>query len=145
MRCNSAADLARLCRFLTGYLLAHHTNPEVAPTDKKKTVPGSPEPREGEHSLRLQIDGLRDFAIFMLDRVGHVATWNAGAERFHGYDAAEIIGKDFACFFAANDVEAESPQRELQAAARDGRFEDEGWRIRKDGTRFWANVILTAL
>jgi len=103
------------------------------------------EPREGEHSLRLQIDGLRDFAIFMLDRVGRVATWNTGAQRFQGYEAGEIVGKDFACFFSPKDVEEEFPQRELQAATRDGRFEGEGWRVRKDGSRYWANIILTAL
>jgi len=103
------------------------------------------EPREGEHSLRLQIDGLRGFAIFMLDRLGRVATWNAGAQRFQGYEADEIIGKDFSCFFLSKDAEEEAPQRELQAAIRDGHFEDEGWRVRKDGSRFWANVILTAL
>jgi PAS domain S-box-containing protein len=109
------------------------------------TLPAFQEPREGEHSLRLQIDGLKDFAIFMLDHVGRVATWNAGAERFHGYDASEIIGQDFARFFPPEDIALGRPQHELIAAARDGRFEDEGWRHRKDGGKFWANVILTAL
>jgi PAS domain S-box-containing protein len=103
------------------------------------------EPREGEHGLRLQIDGLKDFAIFMLDCEGRIATWNTGAQRFHGYEAGEIIGRNFACFFSPKDVKEESPKREIQAAIRDGRFEDEGWRVRKDGSRFWANVILTAL
>jgi PAS domain S-box-containing protein len=105
----------------------------------------SPELREGEQSLRLQIEGLRDFAIFMLDRDGCVATWNAGAERFKGYRAAEIIGKHFSCFYPAEDIAARKPQRELSIAERDGRFEDEAWRVRKDGSKFWANVLITAL
>jgi PAS domain S-box-containing protein len=109
------------------------------------SLPAFQEPREGEHSLRLQIDGLKDFAIFMLDSVGRVATWNAGAQRFQGYEAAEIIGSDFACFFPPEDIALGKPQYEILAAARDGRFEDEGWRFRKDGSKFWANVILTAL
>ena len=103
------------------------------------------EPSEGEHSLRMQIDGLKDFAIFMLDRVGRVATWNTGAQRFQGYEAGEIMGRDFSCFFSAEDVAAGNPERELLAAARDGHFEDEGWRLRKDGSKFWANIILTTL
>jgi PAS domain S-box-containing protein len=111
--------------------------PELAPTEL--------EPGGGERGLRLQIDGLKDFAIFMLDRSGCIATWNAGAERFHGYQASEIIGKDFSCFFPPAAVQDQAPKRELEAAIRDGRFEDEGWRVRKDASRFWANVILTAL
>jgi PAS domain S-box-containing protein len=102
-------------------------------------------PSEGEHGLRMQIDGLKGFAIFTLDRSGRVATWNTGAQRFQGYEASEIVGRDFSCFFSAEEVAAEAPQRELQVAARDGHFEDEGWRFRKDGSRYWANVILTAL
>jgi PAS domain S-box-containing protein len=109
------------------------------------TLPAFVEPREGEHSLRLQIDGLKDFAIFMLDQYGRVATWNAGAQRFQGYEPNEIIGRDFACFFSPEDVALGKPQHEIIAAARDGHFEDEGWRFRKDGSKFWANVILTAL
>jgi PAS domain S-box-containing protein len=103
------------------------------------------EPAEGERGLRMQIDGLKGFAIFMLDSTGRVATWNTGAQRFQGYEAEEIVGRDFACFFSPEEVEAEAPQRELQVAARDGHFEDEGWRVRKDGSRFWANVVITAL
>jgi PAS domain S-box-containing protein len=81
----------------------------------------------------------------MLDRDGCVATWNAGAERFKGYPAAEIIGRHFSCFYPAEDIAAKKPQRELAIAKRDGRFEDEGWRVRKNGGKFWANVIITAL
>src|SRR4051812_20429163 len=78
------------------------------------------EPAEGERGLRMQIDGLKGFAIFMLDSTGRVATWNTGAQRFQGYEAEEIVGRDFACFFSPEDVEAEAPQRELLVAARDG-------------------------
>ena len=81
----------------------------------------------------------------MLDPDGHVATWNAGAERIKGYEADEIIGKHFSTFYPAEDVAAGKCERELEVAAREGRFEDEGWRIRKDGSRFWANVVITAL
>jgi PAS domain S-box-containing protein len=109
------------------------------------TLPAFRQPLEAEQILRLQIDGLKDFAIFMLDEVGRVATWNAGARNFHGYDAAEIIGHDFSCFFRPEDIALGRPQYEITVAARDGRFEDEGWRFRKDGSQFWANVILTAL
>jgi PAS domain S-box-containing protein len=98
-----------------------------------------------ERSLRLLIDGLRDFAIFMLDRSGRVATWNAGAERFKGYQASEVIGQEISMFFTPEDVASGAPQHELQTAITDGRFEDEGVRVRKDGSRFWANIILTAL
>jgi len=100
---------------------------------------------EGDQSLQSQIDELRDFAIFMLDHLGRVATWNAGAARFQGYEAAEIIGKDFACLFLPEDVMAGVHQRELRAAEQHGHFEDEGWRVRKDGSKFWALSTLTAL
>jgi len=81
----------------------------------------------------------------MLDDNGRVATWNAGAERFKGYRAAEIVGKHFSCFYPVEDIAAGKPERELSIAEREGHFEDEGWRVRKDGSRFWANVIITAL
>jgi PAS domain S-box-containing protein len=96
-------------------------------------------------SLRQQIDGLRDVAIFMLDRAGRVASWNAGAERFQGYRADEIVGREISCFFVSEDIDAGIPQRNLEMARRDGHFEGEGWRLRKDGSRYWANVILTAM
>lgn len=81
----------------------------------------------------------------MLDPRGHIVTWNLGAERIKGYSASEIIGKHFSVFYPAEDVAAGKPDWELVEAERDGRFEDEGWRLRKDGSRFWANVIITAL
>jgi len=86
--------------------------------------------REGEQSLRLQVGGLRNVAIFTLDRSGRVATWNAGAERFKGYKAAEIIGKDFSCFYSAEDIAASKPKRELAIAEQEGCFEGDGLRIR---------------
>jgi PAS domain S-box-containing protein len=81
----------------------------------------------------------------MLDPSGHVTSWNPGAERIKGYRAEEIMGKDFSCFYTEEAIQAKFPEKELQAAAKEGRFEDEGWRVRKGGTRFWANVIITAL
>jgi PAS domain S-box-containing protein len=99
--------------------------------------------RQNEESLRLLVDSVRDYAIFLLDTTGHVKTWNLGAQRTKGYLAQEIIGKHFSVFYLPEDVGKCAV--ELDGAMRDGRFEDEGWRVRKDGTRFWANVIITAL
>jgi PAS domain S-box-containing protein len=101
--------------------------------------------RESEARFRLLVESVRDYAIFLLDPEGHVATWNAGAERIKGYRAEEIIGRHFSAFYPAERVAEGFPQHELEVAARVGRFEDEGWRIRKDGSRFWANVVITAL
>ena len=96
-------------------------------------------------SLRLLIDSTTDYAIFMLDPQGHVASWNQGAERIKGYRAEEIIGKHFSVFYPEEVARSGWPEEELQRAAAAGRFEDEGWRIRKDGSRFWANVIISPL
>jgi len=95
--------------------------------------------------LGLLIAETTDYAIITLDRDGCVASWNPGAERFKGYLAEEIIGRHFSVFYPAEEIAAGKPDRELRIAAADGRLEDEGWRIRKDGTRFWANVVITAL
>ena len=97
-----------------------------------------------EH-LRLLIDAVKDYAIFMLDPHGKVASWNRGAERIKGYREAEIIGKHFSCFYPEEDVRAGKPQRELDTAVHEGAYEDEGWRVRKDGSRFWAHVVIAAL
>ncbi|HZI15402.1 MAG TPA: PAS domain-containing sensor histidine kinase [Myxococcus sp.] len=94
---------------------------------------------------RLLVESVKDYAIFMLDTEGHVRTWNAGAQVFKGYSAVEIIGRHISTFYTPEDAAAGLPQRLLQAAVRDGRVEDEGWRVRKDGTRFWADVVITAL
>ena len=101
--------------------------------------------RLSEERFRLLVTSVKDYAIFMLDPTGHVATWNEGAERAKGYKADEIIGKHFSIFYPPEKVAEHFPQYELSEAARVGRFEDEGWRIRKDGSRFWANVVITAL
>ena len=100
---------------------------------------------ERDELFRVLVSSVVDYAIFMLDVGGHVATWNAGAERFKGYTAAEIIGSHFSRFYPPDDVRAGKCERELEVAVRLGRCEDEGWRIRKDGTRFWANVVITAM
>jgi len=101
--------------------------------------------RMDEDRFRLLIDSVRDYAIFILDPKGNVATWNAGAQRIKGYDASEIIGRHFSAFYPEVDLRAGKCEMELEAAARDGRFEDEGWRIRKDGSQFWANVVISAI
>ncbi len=101
--------------------------------------------RASEERFRLLVDAVSDYAIFMLDPEGHIQTWNVGAERIKGYRASEIIGRHFSIFYPRADVEAGKCDLELEVAAREGRFEDEGWRLRKDGTRFWANVVITAL
>jgi PAS domain S-box-containing protein len=94
---------------------------------------------------QLLIDSVLDYAIFVLDPTGHILTWNAGAQRLKGWSAEEIIGRSFTNFYPPEVAASGWPQRELEYARRDGRFEDEGWRVRKDGSRFWANVVFTAL
>jgi len=101
--------------------------------------------RESEERLRLLVEGAQDYAIFMLDPLGQITSWNIGAERIKGYRAEEIIGKHFSCFYPPEKIAEGYPDRELEVAAATGRFEDEGWRLRKDGSKFWANVIITAL
>jgi PAS domain S-box-containing protein len=100
---------------------------------------------ELEERFRLLIDSVNDYAIFMLDENGRVATWNPGAQRLKGYRAEEIIGQHFSRFYPEDDVRAGKCEHELEVAAREGRFEDEGWRLRKDGTRFWANVVISRM
>jgi PAS domain S-box-containing protein len=100
---------------------------------------------EEARRFRLLVESVKDYAIFMLDPRGRVASWNAGAERIKGYQAAEIIGQHFSIFYPPEDVAAGKCEMELEVAAREGRFEDEGWRVRKDGSRMWANVVITAL
>src|SRR3569833_301206 len=99
----------------------------------------------GSDLYRLLVESVRDYAIFALDAQGNVLTWNAGAERFKGYKAHEIIGRHFSTFYPDEDRAARKPERELEAAIEFGRVEDEGWSIRKDGSCFWANVVITAL
>lgn len=101
--------------------------------------------RREADQLRLLIEGTSDHAIFMLDPEGFIVTWNSGAERLKGYKASEIIGQHFSQFYPAAANENRWPAHELHVARADGRFEDEGWRVRKDGSTFWANVVITAL
>jgi PAS domain S-box-containing protein len=100
---------------------------------------------EGDGLYRLLVESVKDYAIFALDPTGHVLSWNSGAERFKGYAAHEIIGKHFSVFYPEEEIAAGRPDRELAIAEQEGRIEDEGWRLRKDGTPFWANVVITAL
>ena len=98
-----------------------------------------------EERLRLLVESVKDYAIFMLDPTGKIISWNLGAERIKGYKAQEIIGQHFSKFYPESDLAWDKPGMELREAIKTGRFEDEGWRIRKDGSRFWANVVITAL
>jgi PAS domain S-box-containing protein len=123
------------------------TEKDMSPADVVVLDPGG-EPRRGadnEELFRLLVASVRDYAIFMLDPQGVVATWNIGAERIKGYRANEIVGRHFSVFYPEEDIRAGKPPAELEAATRDGRFEDEGWRLRKDGTRFWASVVISAV
>ncbi len=101
--------------------------------------------KHGGRIYQLMVESVRDYAIFMLDPNGYVASWNRGAERIKGYTAKEIIGKHFSVFYRADDIATGHPQKELEIAAREGRFEEEGERLRKDGSAFWANVVITAV
>lgn len=101
--------------------------------------------RESEERFRALIDGVQDYSIFMLDAAGRVVTWNVGAERMLGHGIEEIAGKSFEVFYPPEDVEAGRPAAELRTATLNRRIEDRGWRVRKDGTRFWADVVVTAL
>jgi PAS domain S-box-containing protein len=101
--------------------------------------------RRSEERFRLMVEGVKDYAIFMLDSTGHIMSWNAGAQRIKGYRAEEIIGRHFSCFYEQASIDSGWPARELEMAKLDGRFEDVGWRVRKDGSKFWANVVITAL
>ena len=101
--------------------------------------------RDSEERFRLLVEAVREYAIFQLDPLGHVASWNAGSERLKGYSTDEIIGKHFSVFYPPEDVVNGKPEQVLAEATQRGQSVDEGWRIRKDGSRFWANVVLTAL
>ncbi len=126
---------------------------QTATLDHKQLTTGSSTARESgpppsPHATelyRLLIERVTDYAIFALDTGGHIVSWNPGAQRLKGYLAHEIIGKHFSTFYPEVDKRAGKPEWELEVVERDGRIEDEGWRIRKDGTRFWANVVITAL
>lgn len=100
---------------------------------------------DSDNGFRILVQGVLDYGIFMLDTEGYIVTWNEGAGRIKGYSASEIIGKHFSTFYPEEDKAWDKPGWELRVAAAEGRVEDEAWRLRKDGSRFWANVIITAL
>jgi PAS domain S-box-containing protein len=100
---------------------------------------------ETERRFRLLVESVKDYAIFMLDAQGYIATWNIGAERIKGYRAAEIVGRHFSSFYLPDEVASGKCERALAIASEEGKFEEEGWRVRKDGTTFWAFVVITAL
>src|SRR5439155_15937202 len=101
--------------------------------------------RDSEERFRLLVEQVEDYAIFMLAPQGRVSTWNAGARRLKGYESGEILGRHVSMFYSPEDVRDGKPVRALQIAATEGRYLEEGWRVRKDGGRFWASVVLTAL
>jgi PAS domain S-box-containing protein len=119
----------------------HRSRTKFQSKTQERELPAS----EPDTQFRLLVEAVQDYAIFRLDPSGNVKTWNAGAQRIKQYAAAEIIGRHFSTFYPEEDKRNGKPQWELEVAQKEGRFEDEGWRIRKDGSRFWANVIITAL
>ena len=122
---------------IIGYLLIGTDNSARKQAEEKL--------RWTEESFRLMVESVTDCAIVMLDLEGHVVSWNNGAQRIQGYSAEEIVGHHFSRFYPGEDVKSGKPQRELEAASADGRFEVEGWRMRKNGSLFWANVVVTAI
>jgi PAS domain S-box-containing protein len=130
-------------------LFRRRAGPSTGDGSKRASVAGQRRVEEGrrqseEHFEQL-VAGVRDYAVFLLKREGIVATWNAGAERIKGYRSEEIVGQSFSRFYPPELVEQGWPAEELKRAAAEGRFEDESWRVRKDGSRFWANIVITAL
>jgi PAS domain S-box-containing protein len=101
--------------------------------------------QESEQRFRLLVKSVKDYGIFMLDPHGHIASWNEGAEEIKGYTEQEVLGRHFSLFYPEEEVARDKPAMELRRATEQGRFEDEGWRLKKDGTRFWANVVITPL
>ncbi|NMG20474.1 PAS domain S-box protein [Brasilonema bromeliae] len=101
--------------------------------------------RLSEERFRALVEGVKDYAIYIVNPEGYIVSWNAGAERIKGYQAEEILGQHFSCFYTHEDIQLCKPEQKLRVAAVEGRYEDEGWRVRKDGSRFWANTIITAL
>jgi PAS domain S-box-containing protein len=96
----------------------------------------------GDRRFELLVNAVTDYAIYLLDPTGNVASWNSGAQRFKGYHADEIIGRHFSVFYSPEDRASGLPERALRTAATEGKFEQEGWRVRKDGTRFWTSVVI---
>jgi len=116
-----------------------------AQSQRHADFPPAPTLAESDERFRVLVDCIRDYAVFLLDTEGRVQTWNAGAALIKGYQRDEIVGKSIELFYSREDREDGRPRRLLAQATRDGRVEDEGWRVRKDGSRFWADVVITAL
>jgi|AGTN01.3.fsa_nt_gi PAS domain S-box/PAS domain S-box len=114
-------------------------------TDREDASQRRSQSEQQEQVFRLLVSGVQDYAIFMIDPNGNVMTWNEGAQRLKGYVANEIIGKHFSNFYPEELRATQHPQRELEIAKKEGRYEEEGWRVRKDGSTFWANVVITAI
>ncbi len=137
LRAHRVEDVTRLVERLER--AANVLEPAVPDTDAAPRLAAS------DDRFRLLVDGVQDYAIFMLDPEGRIASWNAGAERIKGYLAEEIIGRHFSVFYTPEAAASGHPKRELDHAVRDGRYHEEGWRVRRDGRRFWADVTVTAL
>jgi len=138
----AAEELERWVAKRTAQLTAVNEDLKKEITERKRIEEGL---RESEERFRLMVEGVKDYAIFMLDTEGRVASWNAGAERIKGYRAEEILGRHFSRFYPAEEIAQGQPEEQLRLATATGRIEDAGWRVRKDGTRFWADVLITAL
>jgi PAS domain S-box-containing protein len=134
-------DEARLIRDAKGQALEVFGS-WVDSTDRRRAEVAL---RESEERFRLLVGTVRDYAIYMLDPTGRVMSWNRGAEHIKGYTAEEIVGRHFSCFYPPEAVTAGTPEQALSKAAAEGRFEEENWRVRKDGSRFWADVVITAV
>src|SRR3984957_13502671 len=113
---------------------------DPVPIDRNRAAGGAGAQTQPQDVFRLLVEGIRDYAVFALDPEGHVLTWNPGAENLKGYTREEIVGQHFSKFYPAEAVQSGWPQRELALAQKEGRFADEGWRGRKDGSTFWASV-----
>ncbi|KAK3493639.1 hypothetical protein B0T13DRAFT_314360 [Neurospora crassa] len=126
---------------LVSIYLEWHERPSSEALDNEQVQPGL----STDEAFRILVQATKDYAIFLLDTKGHIATWNTGAQLLKGYTREEIIGKHFSIFYGKEDLDIKKPDMELDICLREGRVEDEGWRYKKDGTRFWANVVITAV
>lgn len=127
-----------------GELVGHEAVADELRGDERYRL-GAPGGRKSQDPLAAIVEGVSDYAIFMLNREGYVLTWNVGAERIKGYRSAEIVGRHFSVFYPESDVAAGLPERELEEAEAKGAYQDEGWRVRRDGSTFWASVSITPL
>src|ERR1700730_892129 len=130
---------------IRGLLVQQHKILELRSRETQANNDAESHLRHSDEVFRLLVESVKDYAIFLLDPTGIVSTWNPGAVRIKGYTAYEIIGQHFRNFYPREAQESGWPERELEIAAKEGRFADEGLRVRKDGSTFWANVVITAL